>query len=210
MTIQIETITLGPLENNTIVLLDEASKTAAVVDPSYGADAILEPITKQGFTLSLILLTHAHFDHIAGAAALSNSSIPNIPVHLHADDLPLWQQEGGAPDFGFHIELCDSVLTDLVDGQVIPFGGEEIHVYHTPGHTRGHVIFHLPSIQTALVGDLIFREGVGRTDLPGGNGRQLIQSIRSKVLTLPPATILIPGHGPSTTVEYEMRRNPFL
>lgn len=210
MTIQIQSVTLGPLANNTVILTESDSRQAVIIDPSYGAEEIYEVLREQGMTLAGIWLTHAHFDHIAGAAGLSTAKIPNIPVRMHVDELPLWQQGGGAAEFGFHVELAESILTDLTDGQLLRIGDESVEVRLTPGHTRGHVIFYIPSAGTAAVGDLIFREGVGRTDLPGGSARTLVQSIRAKVFTLPPETVLIPGHGPSTTVEHEQRANPFL
>jgi hydroxyacylglutathione hydrolase len=210
MPIQLSQFVLGPLDNNSILLTDPDSNQAIIVDPSYGAEILLEPLKSQKIKLENILLTHAHFDHIACAAMISDSTIPSIPVLLHPDDFSLWLEGGGAGYFGYHVELCDSIKPDLADGQVIHLGDEDIRVYHTPGHSRGHVIFHIPSIGTALVGDLIFREGVGRTDLPEGDARVLIRSIRDKVMTLPPETVLIPGHGPNTTVEHERRYNPFL
>lgn len=210
MTIYIQQLELGPLGNNTCLLVNPESKTAIIVDPPYGAEIFLESLQDQQVQLEKILLTHAHFDHIAGAAVLSNSVIPNIPVYLHPNDLPLWQQGGGAAEFGFHIETCDSVQAVLEDGQTIYLGKEEIQVRFTPGHTSGHVIFYIPSAKTALVGDLIFREGVGRTDLSGGDARTLIRSIRNQVFNLPEDTVLIPGHGPNTKVGYEKINNPFL
>jgi hydroxyacylglutathione hydrolase len=210
MTLKLQQFTLGPLGNNTCVLIDPDTRSAIIVDPAYGADDLVIPLKQQHFHLEKILLTHAHFDHIAGVAGLSNSAIPNIPVYLHPDDLELWNEGGGGAQFGFHIETCDSIQATLTDGQVLHLGDAEIRVYHTPGHTPGHVIFYIPSIRTALVGDLIFREGVGRTDMPYGDGSALIRSIHDKVLTLPEETVLIPGHGPNTTVGYERVHNPFL
>jgi hydroxyacylglutathione hydrolase len=210
MSIIIQTVTLGPLANNTIILTDRETHQAVVIDPSYGAEEIQAVLAEEGIKVKEIWLTHAHFDHIAGAAGLAASTIPNLAVHLHADDLPLWQQGGAGAELGFHVELAETVLSDLVHGQILRIGDNEIEVRFTPGHTRGHVIFYIPSAGTAVVGDLIFHEGVGRTDLPGGNARTLLKSIREQVFTLPPETILIPGHGPSTTVAHEQVHNPFL
>jgi hydroxyacylglutathione hydrolase len=210
MTIQIQSVTLGPLGNNTVILTEPVSHQSVIIDPSYGAEEIVTVLREQGYALTGIWLTHAHFDHIAGAAGCSASVIPNLPVRMHADELALWQQGGGAAEFGFTVELAESIATDLSDGQILRIGDNTVEVRLTPGHTIGHVIFYIPSAATAAVGDLIFREGVGRTDLPGGSARTLVQSIREKVFTLPPETVLIPGHGPSTTVEHEQRANPFL
>jgi glyoxylase-like metal-dependent hydrolase (beta-lactamase superfamily II) len=160
--------------------------------------------------LDRVLITHTHFDHIGGAAELVRSFSPHPLISIHPDDLALWQAGGGASNFGFHVDLDVEFKTDLADKQVIKLGSEEILVRHTPGHSRGHVIFIIPSLKCALVGDLIFYLGVGRTDLPGGDGSTLIKSIRESILTLDNETKLFPGHGPFTTVGYERENNPFL
>ena len=210
MSIQIHSLTLGPFGNNTILLLNEQTQSAIMIDPSFGSSSTFGELHDQGIRLEKILLTHAHFDHIAGVAELSNSATPNLPVLLHPEDLPLWQRGGDGAEFGYSIATCYSIRASLQDGQALHLGEDEIQVRFTPGHTPGHVIFYIPSIQTALVGDLIFRAGVGRTDLPGSDTQALIRRILTQVYTLPDDTILIPGHGPNTSVAYEKLHNPFV
>lgn len=210
MTLHIQKFVLGPLENNTLLITEEETRHALVIDPALGSQAVAQEITHSGYTLDVLLCTHAHFDHIAGAVQLTGLEAPPVAVRIHPLDLPLWQNQGGAPEFGLTIETPETVQADLADGEVLHLGQDEIQVRFVPGHTPGHVLFYLPSLATALVGDVIFYEGVGRTDLAGGNGRTLLQSIREQVLTLPPETVLIPGHGPHTTVQHEREHNPFL
>ena len=209
MTLTIESYTLGPLENRTVLCCNSANQNAIIIDPAYGAEEILADIKQNGLQLTAIYLTHAHFDHIAGAAELYRQTPGGIPIHLHSGDLVWWNQGGGAREFGFHIDNDVPVVADLDPLPVIDLGGSIMQVRFTPGHTPGHVIFYLPEINTAAVGDVIFRMGVGRTALPGGDGRTLIHSIQTQVLTLPDETILLPGHGLETTVGFERLNNPF-
>jgi hydroxyacylglutathione hydrolase len=201
---------VGPLDNNTYLVVDPSSREAAVVDPGLGSGEVYQAILEHKLSLRGIWLTHAHFDHIGGAAALCRAFQPAPLIALHADDLPLWQQNGGADHFRIKIERAPLPGSALRHGELLRLGEETIEVRHTPGHTRGHVIFYLPSAGTALVGDLIFREGVGRTDLPGGDSQALQTSIRQQVFSLPPETRLLPGHGPQTSVAHEQQFNPYL
>lgn len=208
--LEIFSFVVGPLDNNTCLVFDPQTRQAAVVDPGLGSGAVYQTILEKELSLVSIWLTHAHFDHIAGAAALCRATQPTPTIALHADDLPLWQQDGNAGYFGIQIERSPLPGLALCHGEILRLGAETIEVRHTPGHTRGHVIFYLPSAGTALVGDLIFHEGVGRTDLPGGDWQALQASIRQQIFSLPPKTRLIPGHGPETSVAHEMEFNPFL
>jgi len=160
--------------------------------------------------LARILITHAHFDHFYTAIALSREFTHPVSIALHPEDLPLWRSGGGAYTFGFDIENKEEPDFLLSHGQVLTLGNSTLEVRHTPGHSPGHVLFYAPEINSAFCGDLIFRRGVGRTDLMGGNFKVLVNSIRTQVFTLPPETRLLPGHGPETTPREEMMENPFL
>ena len=201
---------LGPLENNTYLVVDSESNEAVAVDPSFDSEIVLSEIRQQGWQLTQIWLTHAHFDHIVGVKTLASSADPPIPVGLHPGDLVLWKQNGGAPSFGVKIERGPEPSLFFAHGQILHVGNLTLEVRHTPGHTRGHVVFVCHSAGFALCGDLIFNNGVGRTDLPGGDANALINSIRTQILTLPPTTRLYSGHGPETTVGDEIKKNPFL
>ncbi len=210
MPLSIVPFVLGPLENNTYLLGDSQTSLAAVVDPSFDSELVLEEARQRGWKITQVWLTHAHFDHIAGVATLAAASQEALTVGLHPGDLVLWRQGGAAPHFGVQFESGPEPNLRLVHGQVLELGSARLEVRHTPGHTRGHVIFYAPAEGAALVGDLIFKESVGRTDLPGGDYDALLASIRAQVLTLPPQTRLLPGHGPETSVAEEAAGNPFL
>ncbi len=208
--LEILTLTLGPVETNTYILADEASGEAAVIDPAWEGERILAAAAARGWRIAHLWYTHAHFDHIGGAAALADA-LPTPPIiALHPDDYKLWQAAGGAAIFGLHIDPGPDPTVSLQDGQKLQLGAYRLEVRHTPGHTPGHVIFYCAQAHTCFTGDLIFYRSVGRTDLPGGNWPALERSIRQHIYTLPPNTRLLPGHGPATTVEEEMRANPFV
>lgn len=200
----------GPLENNVIILQDEASGDGMLFDPSFDPEKVLEFVETENMRITTILFTHGHFDHFAGLAFLLTSLEPTPRVALHPADLPLWRQGGGSVQFRIPIEFPADPDLFLEHGQNLRLGKHEIEVRHTPGHSAGSVIFHIPAIQSAIVGDLIFYRGVGRTDLDGASFSALKNSIETQIFTLPSATILIPGHGPNTSVADEMRYNPYV
>jgi len=209
MTLQITTFILGPLENNTYLLADPDTRRAVLIDPSFESERALETIERLKFELTEIWLTHAHFDHIAGASVARRFN-PTPKTGLHAEDLPLWRQAGGAFDWGLQIDPGPEPEIFFSHGQQLKLGNSTIEVRHVPGHTPGHVMFYIAEERLAFVGDVIFYHGIGRTDLPGSDFRQLINSIQTQVLTLPPETTLLSGHGPETTVAEERVNNPFL
>jgi Zn-dependent hydrolases, including glyoxylases len=210
MSITVQTFILGPIQNNTYLVIDDESKQAALVDPSTPSKQILDYLKSNTLDLRLILITHAHFDHISGVHWFRNRNNRTIPVALHALDLDLWRDGGGSKDFGF--ELKPGADPDLLvsDGQRIPLGKTSFKVLHTPGHSFGHVTYVADHDRAAFCGDLIFYHGIGRTDLPVGNEADLFASIREKIFTLPADTILYPGHGDKTSVGEEKANNPFL
>jgi hydroxyacylglutathione hydrolase len=203
-------LTLGPLENNTYLLADSAIRQAVVIDPSFGSSAVLDTLAKRGWQLAAIWLTHAHFDHIAGVSELAQAFQPGLPIALHPADLPLYQLAGGAALFGYDLPTPPKPTVLLEHNQELVIGEHKIHVLHTPGHSPGHVVFSVADEEVVFCGDLIFYRGVGRTDLPGSSHEALLQSIRTHIFTLPPATLLFSGHGPETTVGDEIKENPFL
>jgi hydroxyacylglutathione hydrolase len=201
---------LGPVQTNSYLIADPETKQAAAIDPAWDGQVILEEARKHGWRIANIWLTHAHFDHFAGAAAVADGSMPMPPVALHPDDYTLWRAMGGAQSFGMQIDPGPEPTIDLHHGQVLYLGSSELNVRHAPGHTPGHVILYAQKENVVFCGDVIFNGSIGRTDLPGGDFDTLINSIRTQILTLPDETRLLSGHGEETTVGRERKWNYFL
>jgi hydroxyacylglutathione hydrolase len=208
--LSISTHILGPLGNNTYLLKDHETGTAVIVDPSFECSSVLDELQADGLQLSMVWITHAHFDHIAGVPELRKALKQEFIIGLHPADLELWNQSGGSMNFGIRLPALPQPEMKFYPGQILSLGKHQFSVRHTPGHTRGHVIFYSADQQTAFTGDLIFHHGVGRTDLAGGDEGTLQHSIRTQILTLPPETRLLSGHGLETTVQEEQLNNPFL
>ena len=205
----IQTIPVGPLQTNCYLAACQETNQAVLIDPGWSGEALYDLVTDKDLALVAILLTHAHFDHIAGAGALKHLS--QAPILAHTDSIPLLREaHRHASLWGFPMEPAPEPDGELFDGQVLNVGEAQLHVLHTPGHAPGHVCFHEPSARSLFDGDVLFKEGIGRTDLPGGNYTQLMRSIREKLLLLSDDTAVYSGHGPATTIGSERRWNPFL
>ncbi|HSF79697.1 MAG TPA: MBL fold metallo-hydrolase [Anaerolineales bacterium] len=208
--LEIVSFTLGPVMTNAYIVADPQTREAVVIDPADEGKTIVAEAERRGWRITSIWLTHAHFDHLAGAGEVADLVDPPPPVALHPEDYSLWRLQGGAQLFGMRIDPGPEPSIDLYDQQILHLGGNTLQVHHTPGHTRGHVIFYVPEQAVAFCGDVIFQGSIGRTDLPGGDYDTLMHSIRAKILTLPDETRLLSGHGPETTVGIEKRANPFV
>ncbi|MEE8143082.1 MAG: MBL fold metallo-hydrolase [Planctomycetota bacterium] len=209
--LEVRAIALGPAVTNAYLVGDPDSKLAVVIDPAWDGDRINREAELQGWRIHQIWLTHAHFDHFGGAAAISDASETPVPVALHGDDHSLWRMGGGARAFGIpDFDRGPEPTVYLEHGMILRLGAHEFEVRHTPGHSPGHVILKYQQGGTVFCGDLIFRGSVGRTDLPGGDMQTLLSSIQQELLTLPDEVQLLVGHGPATTVGMERRTNPFL
>ena len=205
-----ETLPVGMLQCNCTILGDERSREAVVIDPGDDIPRILAVLARHQLTVKQILVTHAHIDHIAGAQQLKQ--ITGAPIFYNQRDLPLvammdvqagWLGLKQAP-------VVAPPDADLINGQAVGVSGVSGTVILTPGHTQGSLCVYLPDEHLLIAGDTLFAGSVGRTDLPGGDTRMLIASITDRLLVLPEATIVIPGHGPSTSIGAERETNPFL
>jgi glyoxylase-like metal-dependent hydrolase (beta-lactamase superfamily II) len=213
MKLDIIRMTLGPMPNNVYLLGDHDSGRAVVIDPSFGGASVLVRAKAQGWNLGGIWLTHGHFDHIAGAGEIAQSTHPPLPVGLHPADLAWYTKDGGASQFGMSIPPLPEVTLAFEAGMRLGLDAglpAVVEVRLAPGHSAGHVMFYVESLGALLCGDVIFRQGIGRTDLAGGDMGTLLESIRTQVFSLPDETRLLPGHGPETTVGFERENNPFL
>lgn len=222
--LEIVPFTLGPAQTNAYLVADSETKEAAVIDPAWDGHVILAEAQKRGWRIAHLWYTHAHFDHLGGAGAIADALNPLPLVALHPNDHVLWRAGGGGAFFGFDIDPGPEPTIDFYHGQILLLGSVQFEVRFTPGHTPGHCIFYVASPDpraakspqgersrsVCFCGDLIFAGAVGRTDLPGGNWEQLVESIRMQVFTLPDETRLLAGHGPETTVGEEKMNNPFV
>lgn len=207
---EIVPFTLGPAVTNAYLVADSETKEAAVIDPAWDGQIILEAAGQRGWRIAHLWYTHAHFDHIGGAGAIADALNPLPLVALHPNDHVLWRAGGGGAAFGFDIDPGPEPTIDFYQGQILRLGSVEFEVRFTPGHTPGHCILYVASEKVCFCGDLIFAGSVGRTDLPGGNWTQLVESINTQVFNMPDETRLLSGHGPGTTVGEERRNNPFV
>ena len=196
----------GPLQENAYLVIDRASRDAAMVDPGDDADRLIEAVEQANVRLRAIWLTHAHFDHVGAVRALRTRF--EVPVFLHEEDVPMF--EAGpfqAASWGLPFEGDEVPAERFTEGQGLRLGELSFTVMHTPGHSPGHVTVHGHGI--ALVGDCLFAGSIGRTDLPMANGPAMAQSLE-RIVALPPETRVLPGHGPATTVGEERRSNPYI
>ncbi len=209
MSIQIQTIPVGPLQTNCYLVACADTGQAVVIDPGWSGEALFDIVNEQKLDMVAILLTHAHFDHIAGAGALKERS--TAPIMAHQDARPYMRDAHlHAGLWGIPMDPAPEPDGKLSEGQIIKVGNLRLHVLYTPGHAPGHVCFHEPESRSLFDGDVLFKEGIGRTDFPGGDHALLMQSIREKLLVLPDDTSVYSGHGPVTTIGSERRWNPFL
>jgi len=197
------------LQCNCSIFGDEQSHEAIVIDPGDNIEDIVRVLDRHGLQVKAIVITHAHIDHIGGAARLK--SLTGAPVYMNRNDATLYDHlDTQASWLGMETPSQTEIDSEARDGDTLQLQGTEFRVLHTPGHTQGSISIWIPSENKLIAGDTLFRDSIGRTDLPGGDGRQILRSIHDKLLTLPDSTVVVPGHGPNTTIGRERERNPFL
>ncbi|HXP83137.1 MAG TPA: MBL fold metallo-hydrolase [Bryobacteraceae bacterium] len=209
-----EILPVGMLQCNCSIFGDEHSREAIVVDPGDNISKILAILDRHALKVKAIVITHAHIDHIGGAAKLKAAT--GAPVYMNHNDADLYAGlDEQAAWLGVKPPERTQIDSDAREGGVLLLGPDDLgptqfHILHTPGHTQGSISLWIPSEGKLIAGDTLFRDSIGRTDLPGGDTRQILSSIATKLLPLPEEAVVICGHGPSTTIGREKERNPFL
>jgi hydroxyacylglutathione hydrolase len=207
--LRVHDFTVGAFRENCYLVSPADATTAVLIDPGDEPERLLAEIDALGVTVSAILLTHTHIDHIGAVAALAHAT--GAPVYCPALEREILA-DIDASVAGFGLGGFESYDADelLAGGEHLELAGLQIDVLFTPGHSPGHLTYALPEHETLLAGDVLFRGSVGRVDLPGGDGAALLASIAGLLDAYPPQTVVLPGHGPRTSLEHEQRSNPFL
>ena len=210
--LSIKTFTFNPFQENTYLLFNEKNE-GILIDPgcyeSYEYDELKQYISTNNIELKLLLNTHCHVDHVLGNAFIEQEY--GLLTRMHELELPIFKAVSSyASNYGFVYKEAAFSEEMLLDFEIINFGDDQLEVLFCPGHSPGSVCFYSAKQNFLIAGDVLFYRSIGRTDLPGGDFNTLMQSIKNRLLNLPGETIVLPGHGPQTTIESEKIYNPFI
>jgi glyoxylase-like metal-dependent hydrolase (beta-lactamase superfamily II) len=204
-----EILPVGPLQCNCSVIGDEATREGMVIDPGDNIDEVLGLIHKHNLQIKQIVITHAHIDHVGGAMKLRSAT--GAPILLNQNDYALLRMlDAQAAWIGVPTPGTVEIDQSLNNADEVKAGSLVATILHTPGHTEGSVCLFFPAEKKLIAGDTLFAGSIGRTDLPGGSFEKIIRSLHDKLLSLPDNTVVVPGHGPLTTIGVERESNPFL
>jgi hydroxyacylglutathione hydrolase len=204
-----EIVAVGPLQCNCSIIGDETTREAIVIDPGDDIEDILSLVKKHNLTVKQIVITHAHIDHVGGAQKLRAAT--GAPILLNQNDYDLLKMlDMQAAWIGMRSPGKVEIDHSLADADTVQAGSLSANVLHTPGHTEGSICLYFPAENKLIAGDTLFAGSIGRTDLPGGSFQKIVNSLHERVLALPDGTVVVPGHGPLTTIGEERQSNPFL
>jgi hydroxyacylglutathione hydrolase len=204
-----EIFPVGPLRCNCSIIGDETTREAMVIDPGDDIEDVLELIRKHNLQVKQIVITHAHIDHVGGATKLRAAT--GAPILLNQNDYALLKMlDVQAAWIGVETPEAVEIDQSLTTGDTVKAGAHTASILHTPGHTEGSICLYFPAEKTLIAGDTLFAGSIGRTDLPGGSMQKMMRSLHGTVLDLPDETVVVPGHGPLTTIGEERKSNPFL
>ncbi len=204
-----EIFPVGPLQCNCSVIGDESTHEAIVIDPGADISRVLDTVQRHGLQVTQILITHGHIDHVGGAMKLKQAT--GAPILMNKNDAPQLQMlDMQAAWLGMTPPGKVMIDESLDDGSTIRTGALEAKILHTPGHTEGSTCIYFPAQKKLIAGDTLFAGSIGRTDLPGGDFEKIVCSLHDRLMTLPEDVVVIPGHGPATTIGEENETNPFL
>jgi len=204
----IVSLPVGVIQTNCYIVGCQDTKKGAIIDPGGDPEQILAQVERHELLIEYVLNTHAHFDHTYANGAIVRAT--GAKLALHPQDLPLLNASGGAAMFGLRADPSPPPELELHDGDELEVGTLRFKVLHTPGHTPGHVCFYEQAHGVLFDGDVLFNRSIGRTDLPGGNFQQMMDSIQRVLFALPDDTMVYSGHGPATSIGDEKRFNPWL
>ncbi len=209
---QIKSFTFNPFQENTLVAFDETNE-AVIFDPGCFEKqeylTLTDFIEENKLTVKYLINTHCHIDHVLGNAYIKRKF--QIPLWIHRNEIPVLKSVSAyAPSYGF--PGYEEVVADgfITEKDTIKFGNTSLEIRFVPGHAPGHLVFYHQPSKTCIGGDTLFRDSIGRTDLPGGDPQTLLNAIKKQLFTLPDDTVVYPGHGPTTKIGYEKENNPFV